>query len=367
MNKLISCYAPFNQGGLGRYLGEIVEEARERGELIQYFGSKIKNGDDKGTTVNPSLTRLLFKIPPMRYSLGQKDYLGGLLFDKEVSTKLEIHNTAECFHGFNGKSKHTFDKARKLGFNKLILESANSHAANILSQHLKSSESKIEDTWLNSFQAKRMIAEYAMADEIYVASNYSRNSFLEAGVDEQKLHYRPLIVNSRYNNLDRVKAKDGEHFKIVSVGRIDSTKGVEVLRKAFNIFANNHTTLHFVGGTSSRGMNLYMREWLAGDSRVTLESGDPVPYLKEADVLVHPTYEDGFALAPMEALYMGVPVIVTRDTGMKDYVVDGKNGYIVETGSPEAIVEKLNQIQTTPLRGEFERPMYTSDFPKEST
>ena len=85
------------------------------------------------------------------------------------------------------------------------------------------------------------------------------------------------------------------------------------------------------------------------DERITVGPGDPLPLLQRADAFVHPTYEDGFGYAPMEALACGVPVIATKDTGMKEYVQEGGNGYVVPTGSVEAIAEALMRVSKTPL------------------
>jgi glycosyltransferase involved in cell wall biosynthesis len=71
--------------------------------------------------------------------------------------------------------------------------------------------------------------------------------------------------------------------------------------------------------------------------------------LQQADVYVHPSFEDGFAYAPMEALACKVPVIVTPDTGMKEYVQEGINGYVVPTGDWEAILERLEQLRRSCL------------------
>ena len=68
-------------------------------------------------------------------------------------------------------------------------------------------------------------------------------------------------------------------------------------------------------------------------------------------VCVHPSFTDGFGLAPAEALACGVPVIVTEDTGMKELVEEGVNGYIVPTGSWEAILERLKHLRSRTMKG----------------
>ncbi|MEM8602008.1 MAG: glycosyltransferase, partial [Bacteroidota bacterium] len=87
----------------------------------------------------------------------------------------------------------------------------------------------------------------------------------------------------------------------------------------------------------------------AADPRIRLAPGDPLPHLHRADAHVHPTYEDGWAYAPAEALACGVPTVVTEDTGMAEIVREGENGYVVPTGSVEAIVDRLQKLHGSPL------------------
>jgi glycosyltransferase involved in cell wall biosynthesis len=91
-----------------------------------------------------------------------------------------------------------------------------------------------------------------------------------------------------------------------------------------------------------------MRRFLArvtrDDPRVRVAPGDPLPHLRRADVYVHPSYQDGFAYAVAEAIACGVPVIVTEDTGAKERVVEGVNGWVVPTGSVAAIYSRLEQL-----------------------
>ncbi len=363
--KVLSCYAPYDHGGLGRYLSQVVEEARQCGELEHYFGRGILCGDSSGTIVDPTILRYLFMAPPMRYSLGLKDYLSGYFFDRSVAQQLRNYRSANCFHGFNGKSILSFQEAQRLGFKKFILESANSHAMNVLRQHKAAlATCSVEDVWLNSSQSQRMIEEYQFADEIFVASLYSRNSFLDAGIEESKLRYRPLKVKDCYIDAALHHPKDSSSFKALCVGRIDVTKGIAVLRRAFTQFADSHSRLHFVGGTTTRGMSRYMQEWISSDTRVSMGPGDPREHLIDADVIVHPSFEDGFGLAPMEGLFLGVPAIVTADTGMKDYIQHGQNGFITKTGCVEELVGCFEEIRDRPLRGTFAKPIYSEEFPE---
>jgi glycosyltransferase involved in cell wall biosynthesis len=77
--------------------------------------------------------------------------------------------------------------------------------------------------------------------------------------------------------------------------------------------------------------------------------GDLLPHLQQANVCVHPTDEDRFAYAPIEAIACSIPVTATQDTGMKEYIQKGINGYVVPTGDWEATLERLQACRVNQL------------------
>jgi glycosyltransferase involved in cell wall biosynthesis len=89
-------------------------------------------------------------------------------------------------------------------------------------------------------------------------------------------------------------------------------------------------------------MRRFLQEACAGDVRITMGPGDPAPHLRQARLFVHPTYEDGFAYAPAEALASGVPVLVSEDTGMKDLIDPGVTGAILPTGDLDALTAAID-------------------------
>ena len=252
--------------------------------------------------------------------------------------------------GFVGKSLHTFRRGRELGVDLLELIAANSHIDNVRRLHACAAEdSGLHDSWLNGAQRRRTLKEYALADRIYVHSEYVRQSFLDAGIPAETLVRTVLEVAPRFRPPDERPSDDT--FRIAYVGRVEMTKGIALLLEAFKRLPVDDAQLTFVGGWSTRAVRKYMQRHLANDPRIVLAPGDPLPVLHRADVFVNPSYEDGFGYAPMEALACGVPVIVTEDTGMKEYVREGTSGFVVPTGSVDAIVDALDCVRATPLAG----------------
>lgn len=349
MKEIFSCNAPYNEGGLGKVLACLVEESRSAGELGCYYSSRKKPNDPQGQQISLTRFRWWFHAPPLRYSLDWREFLSADLFDRAVAQRLR---PAETFHGFSGRAQHCFVRGRQLDYRHLFLESPTSHIAHVRRQHRKAKKIfPIEKSWLNWMQFKKSLIEYETADLIYVLSEYSRQTFLEAGVPESKLRRRTITIESRFAS--PIRNRHSGRFTIAYVGRLHVSKGLPVLLEAFAYLEDKDAELILVGGYGTNGMEKYLRRKLAADPRIKILPGDPLPWLHRADVLIHPSFEDGLGIAPLEALACGVPVIVSEDTGMKEYVVSGKNGYITPTGDIDALIDQLRAIRARPLKGTF--------------
>jgi glycosyltransferase involved in cell wall biosynthesis len=347
MKRVIACRTPFGKGGLGQHFAHLVEEARANGSLAGYYAHTLKPGDEGiGRLVEYVRLTGLKRFSPLRFMPTWMSYVGEEVFDRRVRRQLDIR--ADAFMGFVGKSLHTFARARELGYSTLELIAANSHVRNVLRQHAEAARQLgIHDTWLNETLARKTEREYAAADVIYTHSEYTRQSLIEWGVPERKLKNTVLTADPRF--IPPAERVDDGRFRIVYIGRIDATKGVPLLVEAFRRFQHPDAELTLVGGWASPVMKRQVQAWMARDPRIRLAPGDPLPLLHRANVYVHPTFEDGFAYSPVEALACGVPVIVTEDTGMKERVREGENGFVIPTGNGEAILDRLDHLVKHPL------------------
>lgn len=343
--RVIACNSAYGQGGVGQHFAQLVEESRSRGELARYYAPGQKDGDERGEHLDIARWQeWLLEYTPVRFSPSWRSYLDSEFFDRRVASRL--HRPAERFMGFVGKSLRSFRRARDLGTQHLELVAANSHVRNLRRQHEHAREQHgMGDSWLHDGLMRKTLREYEAADTIYVHSDYTRRSFLDAGVSETKLERTYLHVHPRFQPPDQ--RPDDDLFHVVYVGRVEATKGIPLLLEAFSRLSVHRRRLTIVGGWSTRRMRKFMEPWLE-DDRVRMAPGDPLPVLREADVFVHPTYEDGFGYAPMEALACGVPVVATEDTGMKEYIRANGNGYVVPTGRVAPIRTRLEELRQNP-------------------
>ena len=338
---VIACNAPHGSGGLGQHLAQLVTAARAGGGPVRYYSTGPAAGDAAGVAVGPGAYPWLARYTPVRFSPGWKNGLNGELFDRAVARRLA--GPVATYTGFGGQALRSFRRARLLGATELLLQAANSHVDHLARRHAEAIRRwPIESSWLNARQQRRTRAEYATADMIDCASQYTWDSFVAAGVPAAKLRRIALLPGERFRPPPARPAAGV--FRVVYVGSLSVMKGIPVLVEAFAKLARKDAELTLVGGWGTTGMKRYMQTALARDPRIKVAPGDPLPHLHRASVCVHPTFEDGFAYAPMEAMATGLPVIVTEDTGMKEHVREGENGYVVPTGDVDALVQRLEHL-----------------------
>ena len=82
---------------------------------------------------------------------------------------------------------------------------------------------------------------------------------------------------------------------------------------------------------------------------------NPYPYVKHADLFVHPSYVESFGIVITEALALGVPCVVTKSTGVMDFLRDGENAVLTEQ-NPDDLSEKvLRVLENCELRDHLRR------------
>jgi len=71
---------------------------------------------------------------------------------------------------------------------------------------------------------------------------------------------------------------------------------------------------------------------------------DVRPFLREFDLFVHPSYEEPFGLAIVEAMAMRKPVIACATGGVPEIITHSKDGWLVEPRSAEAVATAISML-----------------------
>lgn len=205
----------------------------------------------------------------------------------------------------------------------------------------------VEPVRTNPHFIAREEAEYAECDRIVVPSGFVKRSFIERGVDADKIHVNGYGAD--LSRFQRVAEPPADQFVVLFVGGVRFRKGIPYLLEAFRRFKHPNKVLKIIGGIVPE-----IRDYLATAPLDNVEIVGIVPnnqlptYMSSAHVLVLPSLEEGMALVQAEAMACGCPVIATHNTGAEDLFEDGQQGFIGPIRDPQFIADKLQTLADDP-------------------
>jgi glycosyltransferase involved in cell wall biosynthesis len=140
------------------------------------------------------------------------------------------------------------------------------------------------------------------------------------------------------------------------VGRLTRDKGLPELIEAFGEILRVHQAarLLLVGwfDASEDAIDAELRQTIEAHPSVHCTGlvEDTAPYYRAMDVMVLPSWREGFPNAALEAGATGIPVICTFSTGARDAVIPEVTGLLIPPGYPEAISEAVIRLLGDPER-----------------
>jgi glycosyltransferase involved in cell wall biosynthesis len=269
------------------------------------------------------------------------------LFQKRIPHKLLLDS--DCVIGFDTSSRAIIQRARKLG-KKFILDVSIAHP--IVKERTYHFLKKNFPQWRQHLDSKpeRLIRaeqeEMELADMIVVASSFTKRTLIESGITADKIAVNPYGIDTSVFKNQR-KCKDNIRITFLFVGSIDVRKGIPLLLDIWEHFRGvDHAELLLVGPIEPE-VNAYIRN----KKFTNLQIIGKVPfclvqeYYHTADVLIFPSFFEGFAQVILEAMACGMTVITTPYTAGPDIIDSGYDGYIIDpVNGPEEFVDLMRQI-----------------------
>lgn len=74
--------------------------------------------------------------------------------------------------------------------------------------------------------------------------------------------------------------------------------------------------------------------------------------MNELDVFTLASVSEGFPLVALEAMAASRPIVVTRSGGPQEIIQDGRTGFLVPPGDPDALAAKICDLLTNPERAQ---------------
>jgi glycosyltransferase involved in cell wall biosynthesis len=195
-----------------------------------------------------------------------------------------------------------------------------------------------------SLRAEALAQGVASENKLRLLGNGSSN-----GVDVQRFQPGP----------DSLRARLGlplEAQVVGFVGRLTRDKGLPELVEAFDAILAAKPDAHlllvgwFDASDDALGHDLRARIRCHPRIHSTGFVADTAPYYRAMDVMVLPTWREGFPNAILEAAASGIPVVTTLCTGSRDAVVPEVTGLLIPPGYPEAIREAVLKLLHNPER-----------------
>jgi glycosyltransferase involved in cell wall biosynthesis len=182
--------------------------------------------------------------------------------------------------------------------------------------------------------------EYQLATKIVVASSFSKNTLISQGVNSSKIVVNPYGVDL---NLFRPPdaPRDRKTIRFLFLGAISAHKGVPLLLRAWKHLDLGNAELWLVGAIGNRERRLIPD--LPNLRVIGKRAHAELPnLLQQCDVLVFPSYCEGFGLVLLEALASGLPVITTETTAGPDLIRNGAEGYLIPAGDLSSLCDTMS-------------------------
>jgi len=193
--------------------------------------------------------------------------------------------------------------------------------------------------------------------DIIIKNRFTKSSKLKViakgssnGIDTS--FFDPAIISDQ-DRLDLKKQLSiSQHdFVFIYVGRIVKAKGINELVSAFKDLNKSYpnTKLLLVGGAADQELDP-----LKDDTINLINSypniisvghqADVRPYFAIADILVFPSYREGFPNVVMQACAMNIPAIVSDINGCNEIITDQINGWIIPPKDECSLKSKMEEV-----------------------
>lgn len=174
------------------------------------------------------------------------------------------------------------------------------------------------------------------------------------GVDDSICHLAlsgidTSMLMSHEDFVKKVSKVEIKEWKIVYVGKLNTQKCVEIVIDAVGLLKLKYNLHLDIVGDGPKGNELKQKvKDLSLEDTITFWGQQPrnisVKLMKDADVFVMVSRNETFGLVYVEAMSQGCIAIGSKGEGIDGFIIDGENGFLVESADSEALANKLRYI-----------------------
>lgn len=266
-------------------------------------------------------------------------------FDNYLSKKIR-QKDYDIFWGFQGSCLETL-KTVNQSERCSIVELATAHVTE--AKKILGEEQRLHPEWADSIDnlifpaeyEKRLQEEPHTAKYVFAASEFTRQSLINDGVNPEKIKILPLCFNTTaIPPCQEFKNIENRPLKVLYCGTVTQRKGIKYLLDTFRKIPKSTAELHIIGGIqgSGKAFDTYKDVY-------TYHGAIPQNVLferyQEFDILALPTVFEGFGLVIPEAMAAGLPVITTQNSFGYEIIKHRENGSIVPIRDTDALIKEI--------------------------
>jgi starch synthase len=264
----------------------------------------------------------------------------------------QIANPAEAdaYIPLSGVALWSGRKFRKAG-KPVILECGSTHTDHqhevVLAEYKRNG---IKHPLFPESYRNRVRQEFVESEAIFLPTRFVAQTFIERGIPESKIYLNPYGTDTSMfspretDDLDRP-------FRAICPSGVNLRKGARVLVEAWRKLGWQGAELHWIGQPNSETEHLFKpmptgitwHGWMPHEELAKLYAG--------CDVLVLPSFEEGFARVLVESAASGLALIATPETGVEDFLTEGDpEGWLIPSNSVDALCDALIEAKANRQR-----------------
>jgi glycosyltransferase involved in cell wall biosynthesis len=259
----------------------------------------------------------------------------------------------DVVHSWSGVSEEILQASAGTGSLNLVMRGS-AHIrvqARLLEEEEKRAAQKLDrpTPWILAREER----EYRLADRIVVLSTFARDSFVDLGIDPEKLAALPLgasvqtfrpspeVVEARCRRI-----RSGDPLRVLYVGTLSLRKGLADLIAVIRRTEPRQFQFRLVGPVAAEA-NRLVAGFQAEAEFVPKQRQQDLPHSYDwADLFVFPTLEDGYAVVLAQAHAAALPLLTTANCCGPDLIREGATGWVLPIRSPQAFIERLRWCDT---------------------
>lgn len=190
-----------------------------------------------------------------------------------------------------------------------------------------------------------------VTDKIINISNFEEKQALNYGLNKEKMIVIYNGVKDRNydmkNNLDK-NINNSNRINLLFVGRLDRTKGIDILLDVYNKYEFKNLHLYIIGDSVLDNIEIKSTDKITCLGWINNEDIDK--YYQMCDAVIMPSRWDGFGLVAIEAMRNSKPVIVSNRGALPELIKNGLNGYIFDLDDENSLRNILLNLDRSFLK-----------------